>query len=34
VTTGLERADAAVATDREWPDAAARRLLVAADYDS
>lgn len=37
MTAGLERADAAVAADRElseWPDAAAWRLLVVADSDS
>jgi hypothetical protein len=34
VTGALERADAAVAADREWPDAAPRRLLVVADSDS
>ena len=34
MTGALERADAAVAADREWPDAAPRRLLVVADSDS
>lgn len=34
MTAGFERADAAVAADPEWADAAARRLLVLADSDS
>jgi hypothetical protein len=34
VRAGSERADAAVAADREWADAARRRLLVLADSDS
>jgi len=34
VTGGFERADAAVAADPEWADAATRRLLVLADSDS
>lgn len=34
MTAGFERADAAVAADREWSEAATRRLLVVADSDS
>ena len=34
MTGGFERADAAVAADPEWADAATRRLLVLADSDS
>lgn len=34
MTAGFERADAAVAADPEWADAATRRLLVLADSDS